>query len=63
MMGATSKYDLKRRKLNFVKMDVVWSPLIAMLDSRVSHNFMKEDLARRLGLRFVSNMHLSKRLV
>jgi len=60
MMGATPKHDLKRRKLNFVKIDVVSSPLAAMLHSRASYNFMEEDLTRRLGLRFVLNVHLSK---
>jgi len=55
---ATSKHDPEMRKLNFVKMDVVGSPVMAMLDSGASHNFMKDDVASRLGLRFVPTMHL-----
>ena len=60
MKEATLKHDRERRKLNFVKMDVLGSLVMAMLDSGASHNIMKEDVARRLGLRFVPTMNILK---
>ena len=48
-----SKKDLERNKLEYVRMKVGGADVFTMVDSGASHNFMGEDTARRIGLRFV----------
>eukprot|EP00253_Pinus_taeda_P010563 PITA_10563 len=49
----TSRRDPERNRLEYVQMKVGEAEVITMVDSRASHNFMSEDTARRLGLKFV----------
>ena len=48
-----SKRDPERNKLEYVRMKVGGTNVLTMVDSGASHNFMGEDTARRIGLRFV----------
>ena len=48
-----SKRDPERNKLEYVRMKVGGTSVLTMVDSGASHNFMSEDTARRIGLKFV----------
>ena len=48
-----SKRDPEKNKLEYVRMKVGGTDVLTMVDSGASHNFMGEDTARRIGLRFV----------
>lgn len=50
---AVSMRDLERNKLEYVRMKVGGTNVLTMADSGASHNFMSEDTARRIGLKFV----------
>eukprot|EP00253_Pinus_taeda_P015291 PITA_15291 len=49
----TSGRDQERNRLEYVQMKLGEAEVITMVDSGASHNFMSEDTARRLGLKFV----------
>lgn len=51
---AVSKRDPERNKLEYVRMKVGGTNVLTMVDSGASHNFMSEDTARRIGLKFVT---------
>eukprot|EP00253_Pinus_taeda_P021800 PITA_21800 len=55
--GATteviSRRDPKRNKLEYVRIKVGDADILPKVDSGASHNFMGEDTARRIGLKFV----------
>jgi len=48
-----SRRDPERKKLEYVRMKVRGADVLTMMDSGASHNFMGEDTARRIGLKFV----------
>ena len=48
-----SRRDPERNRLEYVQMKVGGADVLTMADSGVSHNFMSEDTARRIGLKFV----------
>eukprot|EP00253_Pinus_taeda_P019796 PITA_19796 len=52
-MEVTSRRDQERNRLEYVQIEVGEAEVITMVDSGASHNFMTEDTARRLGLKFV----------
>eukprot|EP00253_Pinus_taeda_P035778 PITA_35778 len=45
--------DPERNKLEYVRMKVGDADILTMVDSGASHNFMGEDTARRIGLKYV----------
>jgi len=45
--------DLERNSLEYVRMKVEGADILTMVDSEATHNFMGEDTARRIGLKFV----------
>jgi len=49
-----SRRDPERNRLEYVRMKVGGADILTMVDSGASHNFMGEDTARRIGLKFVS---------
>ena len=49
-----SRRDPERNRLNYVRMKVGGADILTMVDNGASHNFMGEDTARRIGLKFVS---------
>eukprot|EP00253_Pinus_taeda_P033550 PITA_33550 len=48
-----SRKDPERNKLEYVRMKVGGVDILTMVDSGASHNFMVEDTARRIGLKYV----------
>jgi len=44
---------MERNKLEYVEMKVGCDAVLTMVDSGATHNFMSEDTARRIGLKFV----------
>eukprot|EP00253_Pinus_taeda_P024246 PITA_24246 len=51
---AVSRRDSERNNLEYVRMKVGGTNVLTMVDSGATHNFMSEDVARRIGLKFVS---------
>eukprot|EP00253_Pinus_taeda_P036149 PITA_36149 len=52
-MDALSRRDPERNELEYVEMKVGSVDVLTMVDSGAIHNFMSEDTARRIGLKFV----------
>ena len=48
-----SRRDPERNKLEYVRMKIGGVDILTMVDSGATHNFMGEDTARRIGLKFV----------
>ena len=47
-----ARHDHERNKLEYVDMKVGKGTLLTMVDSGVTHNFIKEEAARKVGLKF-----------
>ena len=45
--------DPERNSLEYVQMKVEGADMLTMVDNGATHNFMSEDIARRIGLKFV----------
>ena len=48
-----SRRDLERNSLEYVPMMIRGADVVTTVDSGATHNFMSEDVARRIGLKFV----------
>lgn len=48
-----SRRDPERNSLEYVRMKIGGMEVLTMVDSGAAHNFMSEDVARRIGLKFV----------
>lgn len=49
----TSRRNPERNRLEYVNMEIGGVKVLTMVDSGASHNFMSEDIARKLSLKFV----------
>jgi len=49
----TSRRNPERNRLEYVNMEIGGVKVLTMVDSGASHNFMSEDVVRKLGLKFV----------
>ena len=52
-MEVVSRRDTKRNKLEYVWMKIGGMEVLTIVDSGATNNFMSEDVARRIGLKFV----------
>lgn len=50
---AIPKHDPERNKLEYVEMKVGQGALVVVLDIDVTHSFMREEVARIFGLKFI----------
>ena len=48
-----SRRDPERKNLEYVRMKIEGMEALTMVDSGATHSFMSEDVARRIGLKFV----------
>jgi len=46
------RHDPKRKKLEYVSMEVGKDTLLTMVDNGVTHKFIKEEVVRNVGLKF-----------
>ena len=53
-MEEVSRRDPERNILEYVEMKVGSVDVLTMVDSGATHNLLSEDIARRIGLKFVS---------